>query len=310
MTASARRVQIYILSRDRVLYFRQALESVIAASGGLAEIVVSDNSESDEIQSLVEKEYSDVLYVRRRPTLSVYEHFRVILNEASAEFLVMFHDDDIMMPDYVTEMVAALDADERIAAVGCDALLLRDQQTTGHNFMGRSTRPVLVENVSDFLEPYLAFSTWSYPPFPGYMYRRKFISGLYLEPEEGGKHTDVSFLAKILSRGAILWLSRPLMWYRFHGSNDSGKETVIDRLTWLRYMALNHGLNQKSPSVREFRFRYWLRWWMQREGRGAFAKPSGWREKVILRFLLFAGVRIAMNSRGFWQKVFRKIPGF
>lgn len=300
------RIQIYLLSRDRPNYFSQALDSLIVGSDGLADIIVSDNSEADAIQGIVTSQYQTIHYVRRNPSLSALEHFRAVIEESSAEFLVLFHDDDIMMPSYAKTMLDALDNNPALAAVGCNALVLRGDKKTLKPFMGSTNKPRLISCHDMFLQPYLAFSSYVPAPFPGYMYRRKYLAGLYLDGAHGGKHSDVTFLTKIISRGPILWLPQPLMWYRVHADNDSNSESIGDRLSLLRYLRKHGWIDLKSSAVREFKFRYWASWWLQRSRNGLPKSFWSWRDRIVLKFLLRTGARFALTKPILWQKLINR----
>lgn len=303
MTAA---VRIYILSRDRPEYFRQALASVLAQDGAQAEVIVSDNSEKDDVQALVQREFPGVKYVRRTPPLPALDHFRCVIEESTAPYLVLFHDDDIMLPTYVSGMLSVMDAHPEVVAVGCNAWVLRDGLRTRKRFMGTVRRNRLVGSPPELLQSYLQLGTEGPAPFPGYMYRRQFLHGLYLDAAEGGKHADVTFLTKLLKRGPILWSSEPLMAYRFHQSNDSRAESVGERLSWIRHMVSVDGIDRKSAWLRDFKFYYWSRWWMQHATSGALRLPRGWREKIVFRFLAATAISLATTRPSFWRRLLRR----
>lgn len=284
-------IQIYILSKNRCDYLCQALDSVLTSSGGSADIVVSDNSESDSIRRLVINDYPNVTYAKRDPPMSVFDHYRTVIQESTAEYLVIFHDDDLMMPAYVRTMTELLDTNPHIAAVGCNALVLRGDERTEERVMGPGCKRALFAEPVAVLNKYLEMWDGNPAPFPGYMYRRKYLVGLYLDPEHGGKYSDVSFLMKLNERGSILWIPEPLMWYRRHAGNDSGTESIANRLSLLRYVFTHAGIDRSAPEVRDFKFRYWVFWWMQRVGKHPLSLPRTWRERVIWKFLLVASIK-------------------
>ncbi len=297
------KLQIFILSRDRPEYIIQTLDSVLASSSGLAEVVVSDNSESDLIQTLLLNVYVNIKNVRRNPTVSPYDHFRLVIEQSSAEYIVLFHDDDIMMPKYVKTMLSSLDTNPDIAAVGCNAFLMRGNNKTTECFMECNDKKILLSNTDQLLTEYFKISQFDAAPFPSYMYRRKFLLGLHLDPAEGGKHSDLTFLIKLMHRGSILWIDEPLMWYRRHLSNSSALESIGDRLRLLRYIFANTEIRRTSVEIKEYKFKYWLFWWSQRPGNHFLKLPATWRERVIYRFLLFNGLKYIFTKPFIWRKV-------
>lgn len=300
------KLQIYILSRNRPDYLFQTLDSVLTSSNGLADVIVSDNSDTDLIQTLLFSDYSNVKYVRRNPPVSAYEHFRLVIEQSSAEYIVLFHDDDLMLPHYVKTMLASLDNNPDIAAVGCNAFLLRGNEKTTETFMGSINKPIILSNINELLYKYLKISQLDAAPFPSYMYRKKYLLGLFLDPAQGGKHSDVSFLTKVIHRGPILWINEPLMWYRRHSANDSRIESIGDRLSLLRYIFKDTGISRTSVEIKEYKFKYWVSWWLQRPGKHFLKPPATWRERVIKKFLLLNGLKYIFLKSFIWRKLVKK----
>ncbi len=288
-------LQIILLSRDRPNYLREALQSALSQSGERIEVIVSDNSESEEVSRMLATEFPNVLCIRRKPTLSAFEHFRAVINTATADSLVMFHDDDVMLDGYVSTLRNCLDADPTLAAVCCDALIMREGKTTKERFgMGRRIdhRILLPE---ELIREYFSLSPKGPAPFPGYMYRRTLIQGLYLDPFQGGKYSDVSFLLKVLQRGSFIWINKPLLKYRVHSRNDSGSESVGQRLRLLRYIYNTSKLSRKHSFIYSYRFKFWINWL-----RSSDANKYAWRKKVVMRYVLMRTAVYVMTDRNIW----------
>jgi hypothetical protein len=225
-----------------------------------------------------------------------------VIEESRAEHVVLFHDDDVLDRGYVRTMRAALDAHPDVVAVGCNAKVLRDTTPTDSLFMTLLAHDVVVNSAEELLDFYLRFNKHRAAPFPGYMYRRTAIEGLYLNARDGGKHADVTFLMNILGRGHFLWLAKPLMQYRMHGTNDSAVEHVGQRLRLLRYIYGHTSIGPRSPAVQEFRFRYWARWWRSASKRGD-ARMHRWRKRIVFAYLWRQALRFALTKPGLWVRI-------
>lgn len=296
------RVQIYILSRDRPAYFRQALVSALAQDNPGVEVVVSDNSEQDAIQGLVAAEFPQVRYVRRCPALPALAHFRAVIEESSAEYVVLFHDDDILAPEYVRAMLQAMEQNPEVGATCCNAWVIRGEERTGRTVMGMFRRERRMLSPEELLAPYMTFMGMGPAPFPGYMYRRRFLDGLYLDAAHGGKYSDVSFLVKLVKRAPILWLPQVLMSYRVHEQNDGVTEEVGQRMSLLRYIYANTRITRQSKMVAEFRFRYWIRWW-----RGKQRVLHAWRRRVVRRYLIINTLKLMLTHPGLWLRFLMQV---
>jgi hypothetical protein len=304
------KLQIYILCRDRLEYSITSIESVINSADSSTEVVISDNSIGDDIESMCLERFSKIRYVRRKPSLQSEEHFKTIIDEAVAEYLVLFHDDDVMYPQYVTTLLPYMEANPSIAAVACNAEIIdKYGAATGKFFMRNIKGLVNLSDCNDFIRPYLnTREMGNAPPFPSYLYRRIFINSDDFNRKHGGKHVDVTFLLKILRKKPMCWNSEILMQYRYHDSNDSNIDVIYDRLSLARFVTSHNGFHRRSPEMRVFKFGYWLNWWKNRPySKNYFFIPVGWREKIIFRFLSYMTIRFALTDLGFWKARYLKL---
>ena len=299
-------VQIYVLSRDRPDNLREALNSICKESSDFLEIIVSDNSESNEVRIMVESEFSRLIYLRRNPPVSAMEHFRIILCEASAQYIVLFHDDDVMMEGYVQEMISALTDHPEASAVACNALFIHGDKPSKQLMMGSLSHSCSITNPQQLLKPYLEIGDARPAPFPGYMYRRSCLEDLYLDPKLGGKYADVSFLTQLIQRGPFIWIARPLMFYRLHQNNDSKSLSVAEHLRLLRYIISSKLIARHASEVWDYRFKFWLYWWIQSRGQVKQKHHTYWVNKIVGIFLLKHVFKLALNNRIPWKKLMNR----
>lgn len=309
MTASTSpkvNTQIYILCRDRWEYLHESINSIVEQLGPEDELIISDNSVSDSVKNGVSKYFPEIGYVRRLPNLSAHEHFRKIIGEAGAEFLVLFHDDDMLGDGYLAAMKRAMISDKNLAAVACNAFLVKGNAKTGIDFMGNLEGESRITEITQLLQPYFSIGSYRPAPFSGYLYRTAKIKGLFLDENHGGKYADVSFLAKILNRGPILWIFRPLMFYRLHDSNDSNTHSVGQSLSLLRYLMSHHEISRKSELVLDYKFKYLFYWCLRGNGNVMQGMLSSRKKRVVIFFLLTYLAKLAWKKRVPWNKIYKK----
>ena len=224
-----KKIQIFILSYNRPDYLREGLQSVLCqCAPELFDIIVSDNSTENDVEVLMEKEFSDVAYVRRRPSLPALEHFKTVLHEVNADYFMLYHDDDLMSPDMVRSLYATISDDSSIVAVGCNGWYLKESSGEVFRIMPEG-RDQLFRQGAELIRKYLNLQ--GVAPFSGYLYR----TSAYKTPEsisslnKCGKYSDVAFVASGFKSGSIVWLGKQLLYYRLHGSNDAGVINNTDR---------------------------------------------------------------------------------
>jgi len=217
--SGGKKVQVYILSHERPFYLREAIDSVLKQSRfDLIDLVVSDNSRTDDVEHMVRSEYPFIAYVRRIPAVSAADHFKAVLSDVKAPYFMLFHDDDIMLPGMIGRLYEEISSSELICAVAPNAYLKM------RGFVGRCcVRPrsnLWIYSPRDLFLRYCLLQ--GVAPFPGYLYRTSvYQSNLGPLSSPAGKYSDVTFVASGLEKGNVLWLSEPLMFYRRHPTNDS-----------------------------------------------------------------------------------------
>lgn len=115
-------------------YLPAALESALLQTYSNIEILVSDNSSSDNTPELV-RGYHDrrIRYVRQSPPLLPNENFNYCLNQATGRWFVLLHDDDVLDPGFVESCIAVVD-DDAIGIVRTGTRLIDEE---GNAFMQR-----------------------------------------------------------------------------------------------------------------------------------------------------------------------------
>jgi hypothetical protein len=299
-------LQIYILSCDRANLLEEALESVLVQDDSEVdlEIVVSDNSKTNAVQNLLSS-YSlsktKVRYIRHLPQLSQEEHFYNIMDQCTADYLVMFHDDDIMHPDYVKVMCPIL-TDSNLVALGCNGFQFRDKSLNNFKKMHHCKSLKIFNNKKDFLECYLV-SNGGVAPYPGYIYKTEYLKKIPLTSLRSSKHGDVVFLSSFIDFGSIGWLPDALIYYRIHSSSSSSSENILDRKLLLRFM-FSQGVDPRSTPVFLYIYLYYLNW-LRQQG-SFFLNIYKWRYKIVAKFILFNFFSLLSTSY-FWRTVLKKL---
>ena len=231
------RLQVYILSRDRPVFLKQAIDSILNQQCSIEfELIISDNSESSDVRKMIAKNYSQkkFQYYKVNPPLPADKHFELVVSKLNKEFAILLHDDDIVDPCFINEMFQAINSDHAIA-IGCNAKIfnnnLLDAKKNMHNF----DKPKRFNNEKMFLSQYLPGNK-GIAPYPSYIYRTKYLKEAFLKIPFKGKHSDTAMLSSLISFGEILWLDKILIYYRVHDSNDSAIESVSDRIRLMNYM--------------------------------------------------------------------------
>ncbi len=252
-----KKVQVFLLTYNRPKYFLVALNSILHQDFEDFHIIISDNSTNDETEKIVKTISNPKLtYLRRNPSIHPIKHFQTVLSEVQSEYFMIFHDDDIMEPNCLTLLSKHLDVNTDAAAVGGNASIFWNNGSVAvGRFIKKTKENITISSPDELAIKYLKFSDIA--PFPSYMYRKHLIAGIYLNPEEGGKYCDVSFLMKILKKGKIIWITDRIMRYRKHTDQDSQAPNINDQSLLITFILSNTNILKNSSEVRYFRHKNW-----------------------------------------------------
>ena len=105
-------IQFYILSRNRPDYLRVTLDSLLKQNHSLIkfEIIISDSSDNEDVYKMINEDYAhkNIRYIKRIGVTSHMGHTQLVVSELNSEYSVIFHDDDILHPDYMNVMSSFL----------------------------------------------------------------------------------------------------------------------------------------------------------------------------------------------------------
>tara|TARA_B110000971_G_C19975990_1_gene484968 strand:+ start:277 stop:1203 length:927 start_codon:yes stop_codon:yes gene_type:complete len=258
---SKNEVLIIILSHNRLDSVIETLLSVINAAEGLADIVVSDNSSDEEVAIQITKRFSDIPIVIQTEAKGPIPHLNAAIDFAlsqSYKYLTIFHDDDLMIENFVSNSLKDLKSNNQLVATACNAYIEMDGAIKRTCY--KRAKVFLCSSHVEFLKRYLSLSGNGLAPFPGYMYRVSALVKSRFDISQGGRHADVSFLNELLKKGDINWRSDISMIYRVHSGSSGGSELIIDRNSQIKY-AKNFFLPNKTNFnlLKEFKCYYVIR---------------------------------------------------
>jgi len=187
---------------------------------------------------MVEKEFHGIRYIRRNPMLKSSEHFIRCIDEADTEYFCLFHDDDVMLPTYVEEVMLCAKDYPGAVAIGCNANVERFGKLETQSSFRSFRKHEIIISPNDLAKRYFSRAQSGIAPFPGYVYKRTLVDKL--RPlMNGGKYADVTWLLNLAMSAPVVWISVPLITYRLHESNDGNTESLRDRLRFFGFLKQN-----------------------------------------------------------------------
>jgi glycosyltransferase involved in cell wall biosynthesis len=229
------RVSVVIPTFDRRDYLRSTIASVLRQTFGDFEVIVSDNASTVDPGDVVAAFGNRRLrYYRNADNLGVTGNLLAALSHARGKYIAILGDDDLWHPEFLTALVAPLEADESLALAFCDHFIIdrdgRPDEVASDQVTRRWQRHRLRQGVyRPFDEIALVYR--SICVFSAAVLRRSAIDWQSV-PRDLDFSVDVylAYLAARTGRGCY-YVARRLSQYRYHaGSLGSSLKRADQRL--------------------------------------------------------------------------------
>jgi glycosyltransferase involved in cell wall biosynthesis len=209
-------IEILVLTYNRSAFLRTTLESLLAQKHPASRICVLDNGSTDDTQFVVQSFAPRGVELVRRAQNDPRECWPELQAMARGPWTMLFHDDDLLHPNYLSD-VAAVIAVEPLTTVVVSAMNVHQNPETaawgkvrGHRWRTRTGRQ-LAEDL------YRGFRM----PFCSAVYRTDVLQGLSPRFDVYGKIFDRPFVIDAACAGKAVVMRDAYVKYRTHAKQDS-----------------------------------------------------------------------------------------
>ena len=239
-------VSIVIPIYKRLNYLPGVLRSVAAQDYPHFELIVSDNGGiSDQAKPIIDANYPKPYRLRKTPRmLPVSAHFNDALTDARGEFFVWLADDDLISPNYVSELAGSLASrPDVVVAIARQEMI--DEQGRVLRHSSPDVPPLM--SGEEFV---LSWTKHGYECYATNMMRTKDVreaGGFGQFPY--GTAADDSLLIRLCFKGSIAFNQRCTFQWRWHetsvGFAMSPQQLSTDMRAFLKFL-------DTHPTVLEF----------------------------------------------------------
>lgn len=209
-------IQVFILTYNRAEMLRETLISVCNQSIKGFEIIVLDNASTDNTATVV-KEFSDygVVFNCTQKNIGSLGNFQRAQFLADKDYVMVFHDDDLMHPKYMEYALYHLNNQNNVVMLA--SKYKNNKNPKNSNWKEFSRKAILCNNVRDFSA--LLFSGYHHN-FSSTIYKTEvFIKTIF--SEKYGKIADRPFMIEISRYGKTIVLDNLFIKYRWHEGQDT-----------------------------------------------------------------------------------------
>lgn len=211
-------ISINIISFNREEYILSSVNSLINQSIGGFNINVFDNCSSDRTIEKLDKLNSDRIKIyTSKFNIGGYDNFKRAVNKSNKKFTIIFHDDDIIHPNYLEYVLIALNENPK-ATIVCSGM----KRTISPNlrlFNNFNVKYKKFKNKSNFIGlVYLGFPMC----FPSCLYKTDNLKKAMFGKEKYGKLADRPIIFdSILDGDEVILFPGQYVQYRVHPGQDS-----------------------------------------------------------------------------------------
>lgn len=205
-------------------YIAESVESVLAQSFSDFELVVCDNCSTDDTERIV-RSFSDprIRYVRNERNLGLVGNANRCLDVADAEYVCIFHHDDVMRPDNLARKVAILDAQPTVGLVHSNLVLIDPLgAVVAKEIWAAESRVDYIEAGPVVFRNFVMTMPYAASIFIGAVLARKACYDAVGRFSEQLPHClDSEMWMRMMLRFDVACIGEPLVKYRVHPSSTS-----------------------------------------------------------------------------------------
>jgi glycosyltransferase involved in cell wall biosynthesis len=250
-------VTIGIPVYKRLEYLPHVLNIVSSQDYPDIELIVSDNGmNGSAVHDIVKKYYSRPNKFRQNPsTVGMSMHFNQIIHEASGEYFLLLADDDEISPNYVTELVNALERHIRASV----AMSIQETIDETGVFVRRSSEKV-PEMLSgpDFIRAAWGTHEYGYESFSTFVARTANLvkCGGYPEFHKGTAHDD-ALIVKLCLDNFVVFSTHCAFRKRYSEASDGYAMAIQDLSKGLRdFLAFL----ESDPTIKAYALSHRRQW--------------------------------------------------
>lgn len=215
------KLDIYIVTFNRIEMLRKAITAVLSQTYNDFHLYILDNASTIDVESLV-KSFNDdrIRYIKHKENIGGLENIKYAFNHCDSDYIIVLHDDDIIDKELINTELKALQEDDDIIAISCNADIINDVDIVIGSYEYNNDEKDLYF-VDNYFINYL--KTGKTLVFPATMYNNRLLKRYNLSiNEKVGPASDIIFHADLERTGKKLAISnRYLIKYRQHSLQDS-----------------------------------------------------------------------------------------
>jgi len=217
---SAPRVEVFVFSYQREQFLVECLQSIVSQSYENTNIIVLDNASDFDVFNTIKKGGLEgfVNVVRQDKNIGYVGQFTYVQKNISADYAILFHDDDTMPADMVKLLVEVHENNKDLSWVGTNYNLINNEELMS-TYSSQSLSSVeIYENDVDLVNN--SFRNNKRSGFSSMMYSKEFLKKILL-PKINCTTGDVAIKIQLAKQAPCAVAYSVYYNVRIHSDQDS-----------------------------------------------------------------------------------------
>lgn len=242
MVMLCKNLDVFVLTYNRSDYLKMQLESLCNQTAQGFTIKILDNASTDNTGDVIkgtQRKYPQrkIIHIKHETNIGNPANFKKSQELATNEYTAVFHDDDVIHPEYIEKAMALFKKHNDVVMISCRPQIFKD------------FKPDLwkkIKNTYLLFKPTnicLASLLVGMPCFASMIYKTDIYTSVSYHPKQYGKIFDAPFLLDIGLKGASILMQGRYIQYRVHANSDTS--TPVDKLFFNEIIAVVKHFNNK-----------------------------------------------------------------
>ncbi|MRX45683.1 glycosyltransferase family 2 protein [Pedobacter puniceum] len=240
------KVSVIIPTYNRSSYLKEAIESILSQSFKDFEIIITDNASTDNTEEIV-KNFTDkrIKYFQNQENLGVVENHNIALRHCCGEYIHIFSDDDIMLPDCLSKKIEIINNNDDISLIhsdisiiNSDGLIVNKEHWNKNRYKKKKIRDKILRN-GITMKKYnfqCLFYMWNFISMPTVLVKKSLLFENGLFNQDTIYFCDWALWLKLAKNYNFYYLDSKTVLYRTHPLNIIKKNNTQNELTELTVM--------------------------------------------------------------------------
>jgi glycosyltransferase involved in cell wall biosynthesis len=246
-------LSVYITTFNRPKLLLEAVESIECQGVSAKNIIVLDNNSDASMAMISVKNQlkNRVTWKGSDVNNDAWWNFERAFLDCQTEFMMVFHDDDRLVEDFLEKQSLVLISDPLISAISCNGFKIDIEGLRFDDYLIKNQH-IRIKHLNNSAQVGLhTFSDSCIPPSP-MIYRtsvvKKLVMILKKNSKNFGQTADVALNMLIADAGILVLNMEPLYECRVHENQDSSS-MLLDSERYLRNYSMKH-LNGDKNELR------------------------------------------------------------